>query len=578
MTNKSKPERSPRPLRAVVVRLIVCLGLMAATAQSPAEQAVKLSVDPSADLGPLPRLFRPSVMASWAQAEAVNAFLSLPGDLGAIRVTLEQLIQQTNTLEAYTARLTKEAHSLRELEKRNAEVIVTLARTPSWLAGSKETKLASPYGFALREALPPRDQAGYAEYVEATVRILNQQIGLKPWYEFWNEPDLDGFWRGTPEQLFATYASFLSGARRADPAARVGGLCTSGWYQKGPGKWNSEDESEALLSRFLRFIRTIPQKAGERPIDFVCWHNFGSHPEQEWWGADEIHTWLRREDLPGLPQLVTEWNLWSTFPAWLDPQRDSEVGAAYIPAALHAMEAAGITMQTFATLQDYRSAGNGNAFPGDFGLLTREPMLEKASFIVMRMLAMLESRRIAVSFADPQSKTEGINAIATKNGEKIAILVHRYGNDFAGTFIRSLKRSGYPRGKGLNINAQQLDAFASGKTDLDRGEASAGAKIALVEARSAAQRARQTAPMSPMLNLTIAGRPSPFRYRVYLVDAQHGNPAKIYRTQRAQGTSHAQALSAARAVSFSPLYSGVGAVPPIPLRTYSVALILLDPP
>lgn len=538
---------------------------------------INIVVDPDTDLGSVPKLFRPSVMMSWAQPEAVNTFLALPGDLGAVRVTLEPLIQQTSSQEIYNARLAKEATQLIALSKRNAEIFITVARMPSWLASSKDTALASEYGYPLREALPPRNQASYADFVKDTVNILNRQLGLNPWYEFWNEPDLNGFWRGSREQLFTTYGSFVDGARKADANARVGGLCTSGWYQKGPAGNQRKTGNEALLADFLHYVQQRQSSSGKQALDFICWHNYGSHPEQEWWGAREVSQWISQESLKNVPQVVTEWNLWSTFPALLDKQRDTEVGAAYVAATLHAMDRAGIAMQTFAILQDFSPSKTGEPYSGDFGLLTRDPTLEKASFNVFRMLALLESRRISVSVPAQYADAEGLNVIATKRGKKLAILVSRYGNDFPGAFIRSLDRSGYPRGKGINISAAQLDVFAKGENDLDKGETKPAVHDALVKARKMSQLSQKNAQTLHTVELKIAGQPGPFRYSIYLVDAEHGNPAAAYRREITQGHTTAHALASAKAVSFTPLYEGVGKMPQIPMQPYSVALIVAEP-
>lgn len=538
---------------------------------------IQVSVNPAAELGALPRLFRPSVMMSWAQPEAVSAFMALPGDFGTIRITLEPLIQQMNSQDAYDARLNHEAPQLAAISKRNAEIFVTVARMPSWLASSQDSKLATDYGYPIREALPPQNQAAYSRFVEDTVNILNQKNGLKPWYEFWNEPDLDGFWRGTREQIFTTYGSFVEGARKADGNARVGGLCTSGWYQKGPGAKVRQADNQALLADFLQYTQELNTHSAKSSIDFVCWHNFGSHPEQEWWGAKQVSEWLEKAGLKNLPQVVTEWNRWSTFPAWLDPQRDTEVGAAYLATSLHAMDKAGIAMQTFATLQDYSPSKTGDPYAGDFGLLTKEPMLEKASFNVMRMLALLESKRIMATFPKDEGDAEGLNVIATKNGPKIAMMISRYGNDFPGAFIRSLDHSGFPKGKGINISAAQLDAFAKGENELNKVEANPPAKDALLKARKLARLAQHNAHTTHQITLDIAGQSSPIHYRIYLVDSEHGNPAAAYHKEIASGHTGDQALIAAKAVTFNPVFEGTGKLPQIPMQPYSVALVLTEP-
>ncbi len=549
--------------------MLLALVLTGSAALFPAPacaQTATVEVDPASSRGPLPRLFRPSVMMAFADSAAVNAFLALPGPLGTVRLTLEPLITESKNLAEYLQRLEREAAGMRALAARDAEIVLIFARMPTWLARTGDESLAGRFGFTRREASPPKDYEAYANFVYETVRVINTKLGLSPWYEFWNEPDSIAFWGGTQDELLRTYQSFAQGARRADTRARVGGLAVSGWYQKRP------DAREPLLAAFLQRVG----EANGLPLDFVSWHNLTKDPEHDWWGAEEVRGWLTKNGIsPALPQIITEWNRWSTFPQWFDKEREGALGAAYIPATLHAMERAGITMQTFAALQDFNPAPRDQSFIGDFGLVTKEPMLKKASFHVMNMLAQMGPQRIGVTLPAAPYDTEGVQVLATMNGRRMAILISRFANDPSGNVIRSLQRDGFHVASRLGLTGAQFDAFLQRKTDLARETVAPEARQALVRAREQFEKAQRPAGDLD-LRVTVRGNAGPFRYEYFLVDTDHANPAGRYRTSRAQGRTHAQALEAARAESLSALASGTGALPNLRLQTHAIALLLID--
>jgi hypothetical protein len=145
--------------RGLLAAALVVAG--AAPAQAQAQRSVDLPVRvvASQSAGRLPGVFRPSVMMSWADAEAASAFLALGSDLGTIRVTLEPLLTDSTSLADFRARLVREAGNLKLLSDRGATIVITFARMPRWLSRSQDDSLAGPFGFSVREASPPSHQA-----------------------------------------------------------------------------------------------------------------------------------------------------------------------------------------------------------------------------------------------------------------------------------------------------------------------------------------------------------------------------------------------------------------------------------
>lgn len=556
---------------ALGVLLCLVAAALAGTARSAGSAPeIALRIVPAQPLGELPRIYRPSVMMSWADDEAVNAFLSLPGPLGAVRMTLEPLLSEAASLAEFSARLARNAGRLKRLSERGADIVVTVVRMPRWLAAHSGDALAGPYGLSVGEASPPRDYAGMEELGFAIVSVLNREHGYAPWYEFWNEPESASFWSGSSEELFRAYEAFARGARRADPSAKVGGLAVGGWNERRVGE---PPGRPPLLRAF------IERAARGMPLDFVSWHNYPSHPEAGWEGAAAVREWLRAAGLPPqTPQFVTEWNRWKTFPEWFDPERDTAEGAAFMLAALEAIENAGLRGHTLAALQDFNAMTKGEAFRGDFGLVTRSPMIRKASFCAMQMLARLGSRRVAVELTPDVAVAEGVSALATATPQRIVLLVHRYGRDPLVAAIRSLRQSGFKRGfEDLGVTAEEIKAFAARKAGLPAGRATPAVQAALERARAAFERARDAPAPEVVVHPAVADAPLGGKYRLYWMDELNCNPGAVYRKHRREGRPHEEALEAARSAdAFRAQGEGSGPLPPLRFGTYGAVLIEID--
>lgn len=117
--------------------MLLCLvaATLAGTARSAGSAPeIALRVVPAQPLGELPRTYRSPVMVAWADAEAVNAFLSLPGSLGAMRAGLEQLLADASNLAEFSAVLARNAGRLKRLSERGADIVVTVAEGVGALA------------------------------------------------------------------------------------------------------------------------------------------------------------------------------------------------------------------------------------------------------------------------------------------------------------------------------------------------------------------------------------------------------------------------------------------------------------
>ncbi len=116
---------------------------------------------------------------------------------------------------------------------------------------------------------PPSDYAKWAEIVYQWTRHNVARYGraeVEHWYfEVWNEPNLDFYWSGTPEQFYRLHDTAVDAVRRALPTARVGGPDVAG-------------SGGAFMDGFLAHVTTGTNYATGgigTPTDFLSFHAKG---------------------------------------------------------------------------------------------------------------------------------------------------------------------------------------------------------------------------------------------------------------------------------------------------------------
>lgn len=105
---------------------------------------------------------------------------------------------------------------------------------------------------------PPRDYAKWADLVSRLVGHWVDRYGadeVRSWYfEVWNEPDLDAFWKGSQQDYFKLYQYTANAIKDIDTRLRVGGPATA---------------NDEWIPDFLGFC----EGAG-LPVDFVSTHHY----------------------------------------------------------------------------------------------------------------------------------------------------------------------------------------------------------------------------------------------------------------------------------------------------------------
>lgn len=252
--------------------------------------------------------------------------------------------------------------------------------------------------------------------VDAFTRHLLARYGareVRSWYfEFWNEPNLDGFWEKADKPAYLDYYARTARTIKAiDPELRVGGPSTAG------ADWVPE---------FLSYA-----DEHEVPVDFVTTHTYGveggfldekgqgdnklsRNPEAIVADVRKVRDQIEASRHPGLPLIFTEW---STSYNPRDPIHDDYMGAAYVLSKLRRTEglAEGMSYWTFSDL--FEEPGPQNMpFDGGFGLMTPQGV-RKATWFAYKYLADLGDRELP---------TGNAQSIATLKGNTVQLLAWRH--------------------------------------------------------------------------------------------------------------------------------------------------------
>jgi xylan 1,4-beta-xylosidase len=270
---------------------------------------------------------------------------------------------------------------------------------------------------------PPTDLDAWAELVTVTVEHWRARYGaeeVRSWYfQVWNEPNLDVFFRGTRSEYYALYAATAKALKLLDPGLRVGGPSTSNFVPDARYDGETEDPAaytrltggedvDALEWRPVWIEHFLDHCAREGfPVDFVS-----CHPYPLGWALDgdgqgttfSRHASATADDLAALRRLVdesafpraeihlTEWN---SSPVARDHTHDFPQAATFIVKSN--LETIGLadslTYWTFTDVFEEPGAG-ATVFHGGFGMINHQGIV-KPSFHAYRLLHTLGDELLA---------------------------------------------------------------------------------------------------------------------------------------------------------------------------------------
>jgi xylan 1,4-beta-xylosidase len=119
-------------------------------------------------------------------------------------------------------------------------------------------------------SFPPKDYKRWQELSRQVAAHMAARYGMETvstWYwEVWNEPDLNYYWKGTQDEYIRLYDYAVAGVRQAIPHAHVGGPASTGPSAQG--------KSSEYLRAFLTHCSANKSTAtsGPIPLDFISFH------------------------------------------------------------------------------------------------------------------------------------------------------------------------------------------------------------------------------------------------------------------------------------------------------------------
>ncbi|WBT05033.1 cellulase family glycosylhydrolase [Brevundimonas vesicularis] len=252
--------------------------------------------------------------------------------------------------------------------------------------------------------------------IDTFVRHLIDRYGVeevRSWYfEFWNEPNLAGFWEGAYQAAyFDYYGRTVRAIKAIDPALRVGGPSTAG------AAW------------VLEFLAYADQH--DAPVSFVTTHTYGveggfldekgegdnrlsRNPDAVVSDVRKVRAEIEASPTPGLPLFFTEWNT-SYNPR--DPIHDDYFGASYILTKLRQSEGLAQGMSYWAYSDLFEEPGpQTKPFDGGFGLMNPQGV-RKPTWFAYKYLNSMGDRELPTG--DEQS-------IAALKDDTVQVLAWRY--------------------------------------------------------------------------------------------------------------------------------------------------------
>ena len=289
----------------------------------------------------------------------------------------------------------------------------------------------------------------WAQVVKAYVRHYRDRRQSGWYWEVWNEPDQESFFRGDSRRYVELYAKTAAAVKEVDPAARIGGAADSDPSSPG-GK----------LGPLLEHVLTHP----DVPLDFVSFHRYldpdydGRPPYDLKWNDDVVASMANFPRSPRPEVFVTEWNLSPKMDSGPGADSDTNVLAAGAAVMMSkALMCPGLTrVFYFSPIEGFQPTRILN---GDLGLLTVNNH-KKAVYNLFEMIARLGDTFLRADIRGENTGGQASFALATreKTSQKTSVLVWNY-RDREARLNLSVDNLPYKtEGKNIKVTRYLIDA------------------------------------------------------------------------------------------------------------------------
>jgi hypothetical protein len=375
--------------------------------------AQSITLNWQAESQPVPALFRPGIFLVPKTVNGTNDLLNNGIQCNAIRtIDIETAMNHSSvsSINDVMARLEVQKPNILLANSRADKLILPIMKMPAWLSSSSDTTTVES-GWAMFNAVPPANYTLWNTLMDSIVSKINDQWGLDPYYEIWNEPD-GNYWQGSIEEYFILYKNTLQAIKSNHPNAKVGGPTVSNFTTSFTSSFPAGFLPDNVLDQTIigQVIDSCVQWG--TPMDFISWHKFNLSLYAVDMEINYLNQKLMNTGHGTVLFLVSEWNLPFTY-------RESPLDASFMLNYTKALTEHNISGQMVAAWQDF-SPGSAE-FHQDYGLLSWGA-LHKPSWKSLLLLNNMEGQMINTDHSDYRN----LSTVSSYHHDTIRVLVSNF--------------------------------------------------------------------------------------------------------------------------------------------------------
>lgn len=296
--------------------------------------------------------------------------------------------------------------------QKSDKLVILLSMMPQWLSSSSDTSFAVE-NVRVYQTRPPANYLLWDSLIRGIVTEV-KSWGISPYYEIWNEPDLN-YWTGTTQELLELYKHTALAIKQVDPNAKVGGFGLNGWTNginthPTPNFGFIPDSIANNISLLGDLIDSAASWA--IPLDFISWHLFSPFSNEIKNASNYFKNKISSYSLPPVSMIITEWN--STHNDREQPLHSPQMLKTY-----RCMMQAGISAHAVAAFQDFNQ--DTAEFFKEYGMISRGGLL-KPAFKSVLLLDYLQNNADTI----PVEVNEPIISFSSLKNDTLNILLSNH--------------------------------------------------------------------------------------------------------------------------------------------------------
>jgi hypothetical protein len=480
--------------------------------------------------GPVSSLYKPGVFMVPKTNEGTDGFIN-----NGIRHNSIRMISIELAMEFGAPSITGVMQQLEALKpgilyanSRCEKLILTFLKMPPWLSSSSDTTTLGDPNWKKFNAMPPASYATWSLLVDSVVSKINDQWGLDPYYEIWNEPD-NFYWQGTPAQYFEFFNKTYFAIKKNHPTAKVGGPVLASFTSKFGSAYPPGFISNTQLDSSIIGMLIDSCIAWNAPLDFLSWHKFDSFLYSLEMEFNYLDQKLIASGHGAVPYLISEWN--NSYEI-----RESNFAAAFMLNYVLALEQYGAAGHLVASWQDFFM--DTVEFHHDYGMLSWGA-LHKPEWKSLLLLDKLTGTKVETERPDYLN----FAAVSSIQGDTLRILLSNRslpGYTEATSFLLYKKKYNVTDLLSAGYTSSKLDSIYRGLIILSGSDS---LSIAINSVIPVYQKADSAFRYGRNINLVVSGLTGTHTGKQYLIDSTHNNVIYQFDSLLKAGYSRASATT-----------------------------------